>query len=58
MGGAADGGPSHTAQPAWAKRLHHKQQIGQAASTVAHTLQCGDAGGSGPAPHLHDPSDD
>jgi len=54
-GSTATDGP---AQPAWANRLQRKQQISQAASTVAHTLRSGDAGGSGPAPHLRDPSDE
>ncbi|WP_338496827.1 P-type conjugative transfer protein TrbL [Delftia tsuruhatensis] len=49
--------PANTEQPAWAKRLHRKQQISQAASTVAHTLRGGDGGGSGSAPSLRDPSD-
>jgi len=55
--GGADAAPTHTEQPAWAKRLHRKQQISQAASTVAHTLRGGDGGGSGSAPSLRDPSD-
>ncbi len=58
IGNATDDSPAHTAQPAWAKRLQRKQQISQAASTIAHTLRGGDAGGSGPAPHLRDPSDE
>ena len=55
--GGADATPANTEQPAWAKRLHRKQQISQAASTVAHTLRGGDGGGSGSAPSLRDPSD-
>ena len=55
--GSADAAPTHTEQPAWAKRLHRKQQISHAASTVAHTLRGGDGGGSGSAPSLRDPSD-
>jgi type IV secretion system protein TrbL len=42
-------------QPAWAKRLHRRQQLAQAATTVAQTLRGGDAGGSGSGPSLHDP---
>ncbi|ENG0045649.1 P-type conjugative transfer protein TrbL [Pseudomonas aeruginosa] len=49
---ATDAGP--TAQPAWAKRLHRRQQISHAATTVAHTLRGGDGGGSGSAPSLRD----
>ena len=55
--GGADATPTNTEQPAWAKRLHRKQQISQAASTVAHTLRGGDGGGSGSSPSLRDPSD-
>jgi len=55
--GGADATPANTEQPAWAKRLHRKQKISQAASTVAHTLRGGDGGGSGSAPSLRDPSD-
>ncbi|HBP6433500.1 P-type conjugative transfer protein TrbL [Pseudomonas aeruginosa] len=43
-----------TAQPEWAKRLHRRQQISHAATTVAHTLRGGDGGGSGSAPSLRD----
>jgi len=42
------------AQPAWAKRLHRRQQISQAATTAAHTLRGGDGGGSGSGPSLRD----
>jgi type IV secretion system protein TrbL len=55
--GGAEAPPANTEQPAWAKRLHRKQQISHAASTVAHTLRGGDGGGSGSAPSLRDPSD-
>ncbi|MBN9406519.1 MAG: P-type conjugative transfer protein TrbL [Burkholderiales bacterium] len=55
--GGAEATPTNTEQPAWAKRLHRKQQISHAASTVAHTLRGGDGGGSGSAPSLRDPSD-
>ena len=55
--GGADTTPADTQQPAWAKRLHRRQQISHAASTVAHTLRGGDGGGSGSSPSLRDPSD-
>jgi len=55
--GGADAAPADTQQPAWAKRLHRRQQIGHAASTIAHTLRGGDGGGSGSSPSLRDPSD-
>lgn len=55
--GGAEATPTNTEQPAWAKRLHRKQQISQAATTVAHTLRGGDGGGAGSAPSLRDPSD-
>lgn len=45
-----------SAQPAWAKRLHRRQQLTHAATTVAHTLRGGDGGGAGSAPNLRDPS--
>ena len=45
------------AQPAWAKRLHRRQQISHAASTAAHTLRGGDGGGSSSGPSLHDSND-
>jgi type IV secretion system protein TrbL len=54
--GSAD--PQQQAQPAWAKRLHRRQQIGHAATTAAttaaHTLRGGDGGGSSSGPSLHD----
>jgi len=55
--GGNDAAPTDTQQPAWAKRLHRRQQISHAASTVAHTLRGGDGGGSGSSPNLRDPSD-
>jgi type IV secretion system protein TrbL len=55
--GGADATPADTQQPAWAKRLHRRQQISHAVSTVAHTLRGGDGGGSGSSPSLRDPSD-
>jgi type IV secretion system protein TrbL len=39
-------------QPAWAKRLHRRQQIAHAATTTAHTLRGGDGGGSAQGPSL------
>ena len=33
-------------QPAWAKRLHRRQQLTHAATTTAHALRGGDGGGS------------
>ncbi|HAT7587800.1 P-type conjugative transfer protein TrbL [Citrobacter freundii] len=39
-------------QPAWAKRMHRRQQITHAATTAAHTLRSGDGGGSGQGPSL------
>ena len=43
-----------TAQPAWAKRLHRRQQLTHAATTAAHTLRGGDGGGSSQGPSLRD----
>ncbi|HHM6954895.1 TPA: P-type conjugative transfer protein TrbL [Pseudomonas aeruginosa] len=54
-GGAADApGSQKQAQPAWAKRMHRRQQITHAATTAAHTLRGGDGGGSGSGPSLRD----
>ena len=52
---AAD--PQPQAQPAWAKRLHRRQQISHAATTAAHTLRGGDGGGSSSGPSLHSSDD-
>lgn len=56
--GAAAGGGAKSInpqqQPAWAKRLHRKQQLTHATTTVAHTLRGGDGGGSGSGPSLRD----
>ncbi len=41
-------------QPAWAKRLHRRQQLTHAVTTAAHTLRGGDGGGSGQGPSLRD----
>jgi len=43
-----------SAQPAWAKRLHRRQQLTHAATTAAHTLRGGDGGSSGQGPSLGD----
>ena len=45
-----------TAEPAWAKQMRRKQQITHAATTAAHALRSGDAGGSGASPSLRDDS--
>jgi len=44
------------AEPAWAKQMRRKQQITSAATTAAHALRSGDAGGSGASPSLRDDS--
>lgn len=57
QGSAAEGDAPATAgqkQPAWAKRLHRRQQLTHAATTTAHTLRGGDGGGSGQGPSLRD----
>jgi len=53
-GGASTDTASATAQPAWAKRLHRRQQLTQAATTTAHALRGGDGGGAGQGPSLRD----
>jgi len=55
-GRAATGQTSANDQqtPAWASRLHRRQQIAHAATTAAHTLRGGDGGGSGSGPSLGD----
>lgn len=59
-GPAAGEGPANATaaqapeQPAWAKRLHRRQQLTHAATTAAHTLRGGDGGGSGQGPSLRD----
>ncbi|WP_343577858.1 P-type conjugative transfer protein TrbL [Pseudomonas sp.] len=57
-GATAQAGPatSHAKRPDWARRLQRKQQLTQAATTVAHTLRAGDGGGSSPGPQVRDPS--
>ncbi|AKC78376.1 conjugal transfer protein TrbL [Xanthomonas arboricola] len=57
QGSAAEGDAPAAAgqkQPAWAKRLHRRQQMTHAANTTAHTLRGGDGGGSGQGPSLRD----
>jgi type IV secretion system protein TrbL len=57
QGSAAESDAPATAgqkQPAWAKRLHRRQQMTHAATTTAHTLRGGDGGGSGQGPSLRD----
>ncbi|OJZ06383.1 MULTISPECIES: P-type conjugative transfer protein TrbL [Burkholderiales] len=48
--------PSASAQeqPAWAKRLHRRQQLTHAATTTAHALRGGDGGSSSSGPSLRD----
>ena len=55
-GEAAAGGANaqKQEQPAWAKRLHRRQQLTHAATTTAHALRGGDGGGSGQGPSLRD----
>ncbi|ERJ36460.1 Conjugative transfer protein TrbL [Burkholderia sp. AU4i] len=49
---AGDAAAQKPEQPAWAKRLHRRQQLTHAATTAAHTLRGGDGGGSGQGPSL------
>ncbi|SEA63982.1 type IV secretion system protein TrbL [Acidovorax soli] len=51
--GAADS-PAAAEQPAWAKRLHRRQQLTHAATTTAHALRGGDGGSSSQGPSLRD----
>jgi len=55
-GEAASGAATAQTQerPAWAKRLHRRQQLTHAATTTAHALRGGDGGGSGQGPSLRD----
>jgi len=46
--------PKAPEQPAWAKRLHRRQQLTHAATTAAHTLRGGDGGSSSQGPSLRD----
>jgi type IV secretion system protein TrbL len=61
--GAGPAGPASQAagrdappseQPAWAKRLHRRQQLTHSATAAAHALRGGDAGSSSPGPSLRD----
>lgn len=52
----ANEAPAPAAEPAWAKQMRRKQQISHAATTTAHALRSGDAGGSGASPSLRDDS--
>ena len=54
--GASDAAasPPSTEQPAWARRLHRRQQLSHAATTAAHTLRGGDGGASSQGPSLRD----
>ncbi|MBB4731249.1 P-type conjugative transfer protein TrbL [Xanthomonas arboricola] len=54
QGNTAEGNALAATQPAWAKRLHRRQQMTHAATTTAHTLRGGDGGGSGQGPSLRD----
>ena len=57
-GGPASGGDTPSTapqeQPAWAKRLHRRQQLTHAATTAAHALRGGDGGSSSQGPSLRD----
>ncbi|MGJ7484438.1 P-type conjugative transfer protein TrbL [Variovorax sp. LT2P21] len=55
---AVDSGDSSApaAEPAWARQMRRKQQISHAATTTAHALRSGDAGGGGASPSLRDSS--
>jgi type IV secretion system protein TrbL len=46
------GGAAPDRPPAWAQRLHRRQQLTQGASTAAHVLRSSDHGGSGASPRL------
>ncbi|WOA55031.1 P-type conjugative transfer protein TrbL [Dickeya solani] len=51
---AGSSGSSATAQPDWAKRLYRRQQLAQAAGTVAHTLRSAEHGGGSSGPTLRE----
>ncbi len=51
-----NGSSTPSAEPAWAKQMRRKQQMTHAATTAAHALRSGDAGGSGASPSLRDDS--
>jgi type IV secretion system protein TrbL len=50
--GSGDRDASPDRPPAWAQRLHRRQQLTQGASTAAHVLRSSDHGGSGASPRL------
>lgn len=52
--GEASANAANQQQPAWARRLHRRQQLTHAATTAAHTLRGGDVGGSSQGPSLRD----
>ena len=52
--GDAAAPPAAAEQPAWAKRLHRRQQLTHAATTAAHALRGGDGGSSSQGPSLRD----
>lgn len=54
MRGGTDSPGSPSAEPGWAKQMRRKQQMTHAATTAAHALRSGDAGGSGASPSLRD----
>jgi type IV secretion system protein TrbL len=56
MRGGTDSPGSPSAEPGWAKQMRRKQQMTHAATTAAHALRSGDAGGSGASPSLRDSS--
>lgn len=56
MRGGTDSPGSPSAEPGWAKQMRRKQQMTHAATTAAHALRSGDAGGSGASPSLRDDS--
>jgi type IV secretion system protein TrbL len=53
-GGSGSGEGDATAErpPAWAQRLHRRQQLTQGASTAAQVLRSSDHGGGGASPRL------
>jgi type IV secretion system protein TrbL len=50
--GPGDRDASPDRPPAWAQRLHRRQQLAQGASTAAHVLRSSDHGGGGASPRL------
>ena len=51
-----NGSSTPSAEPTWAKQMRRKQRMTHAATTAAHALRSGDAGGSGASPSLRDDS--